>query len=55
MTPSMVGEMAASTGAGEVLLVHMYPFFGETDPAAEVRRKFRGKVTTGRDGMVLEV
>jgi ribonuclease BN (tRNA processing enzyme) len=55
MTPSMVGEMAASAGVGEVLLVHMYPFFGETDPAAEVRRKFRGKVTTGRDGMVIEI
>ena len=47
--------MAVSAEAGEVLLVHMYPFFGEIDPAAEVRRKFRGKVTTGRDGMVIEV
>ena len=55
MTPAMVGEMASSAGVGEVLLVHMYPFFGETDPAAEVRRRFRGKVTTGRDGMVIEV
>lgn len=55
MTPSMVGEMAAAAGAGEVLLVHMYPFFGETDPAAEVRRRFDGKVTTGRDGLVIEV
>ncbi len=55
MTPAMVGEMAASAGAGEVLLVHMYPFFGETDPAAEVRRRFKGKVTTGRDGLIIEV
>ncbi len=55
MTPSVVGEMAASAGVGEVLLVHMYPFFGETDPAAEVRRRFKGKVTTGRDGLVIEL
>ena len=55
MTPADVGETAASAGAGEVLLVHMYPFFGEADPAAEVRRRFGGKVTTGRDGMVIEV
>ena len=55
MTPATVGEMASAAGAGEVLLVHMYPFFGETDPAAEVRRRFRGRVTTGRDGLVIEV
>jgi ribonuclease BN (tRNA processing enzyme) len=55
MTPVEVGETAESAGAGEVLLVHMYPFFGETDPAAEVRRVFGGKVTTGRDGMVIEI
>lgn len=55
MTPAMVGEMAASAGVSEVLLVHMYPFFGETDPAAEVRRRFNGKVTTGRDGLVIEI
>lgn len=55
MTPSMVGEMAASADVSEVLLVHMYPFFGETDPAAEVRRRFNGKVTTGRDGLVIEI
>jgi ribonuclease BN (tRNA processing enzyme) len=55
MTPADVGSIADSAGAGEVLLVHMYPFFGETDPAAEVRRRFGGKVTTGRDGMVIEL
>jgi ribonuclease BN (tRNA processing enzyme) len=55
MTPAMVGDMAAAAGAGEVLLVHMYPFFGEIDPAAEVRRRFGGRVATGRDGLVMEV
>jgi len=55
MTPATVGEMASAAGAGGVLLVHMYPFFGEVDPAAEVRRKFSGEVTTGRDGLVIDV
>ena len=55
MTTAMVGEMADAAGAGEVLLVHMYSFFGESDPAAEVNRRFKGKVTTGRDGMVVEI
>jgi len=55
MTPAMVGEMAASADVSEVLLVHMSPFFGETDPAAEVRRRFNGRVTTGRDGLVMEI
>jgi ribonuclease BN (tRNA processing enzyme) len=55
MTPAMVGEMASAAGAGAVLLVHMYPFFGEVDPAAEVKRRFNGMVTTGRDGLVIEI
>jgi ribonuclease BN (tRNA processing enzyme) len=55
MTPAMVGEMAFSAGVKRVLLVHMYPFFGESDPAAEVRRKFTGEVITGRDGLIVEV
>jgi ribonuclease BN (tRNA processing enzyme) len=55
MTPVMVGEMAAYAQVAEVLLVHMYPFFGEADPAAEVKRRFHGKVTTGRDGLVIDL
>jgi ribonuclease BN (tRNA processing enzyme) len=55
MTPSMVGETASDAMVTEVLLVHMYPFFGEADPAAEVKRKFHGKVTTGRDGLVIDI
>jgi ribonuclease BN (tRNA processing enzyme) len=55
MTPTTVGDLASSAGVTEVLLVHMYPFFGESDPAAEVRRRFKGRVVTGRDGMVIEI
>ena len=55
MTPEQAGRLAREAGAGAVLLVHMYPCFGKTDPAAGVRRSYTGSVTTGRDGMAIEL
>jgi ribonuclease BN (tRNA processing enzyme) len=54
MTPSQVGLLASEAGVAAVLLVHLYPVFGEADPAAAVRARFTGPVTTAHDGMIIE-
>ncbi len=51
MTPSSVGKLAERAGAGRVVLVHLYPVFGDRDPGAAVRGVFSGQVTVADDGM----
>jgi ribonuclease BN (tRNA processing enzyme) len=55
MTPSAVGKLAARSGAGRVVLVHLYPVFGDRDPAAVVRGAFSGRVTVADDGMKIDL
>jgi ribonuclease BN (tRNA processing enzyme) len=55
MIPSTIGKLAAGAAVGRVVLVHMYPVFGAADPAAPVRRIFKGTVTVAGDGMKIEV
>lgn len=55
LTPEAVGRLASEARAERVLLVHLYPVFGEADPAAAVRRRFPGIVTTAHDGMVIDI
>jgi len=55
LTPSGAGRLASRAGVKEVLLVHMYPLFGRTDPAALVRKHFDGAVTVARDGMTIDL
>ncbi len=51
LTPAGVGRLAERAGVNRVILVHMYPEFGDTDPAAEVGKYYRGPVKRGYDGM----
>ncbi|HUV36481.1 MAG TPA: MBL fold metallo-hydrolase [Patescibacteria group bacterium] len=55
MTPSAVGTLAARSGAGRVVLVHLYPVFGRHDPAEAVRRDYPGSVVVAEDGMKIDV
>lgn len=53
MTPSEVGRLASDAGVKRIVLLHLYPLF-DGDPAADVRRRFGGRVSTARDGMEIE-
>lgn len=55
MTPSDVGRLASDAGVEQVLLVHMYPEVDGTDPARSVKKRYKGRVTVARDGMVLDL
>jgi ribonuclease BN (tRNA processing enzyme) len=55
MTPEAVGRLASIAQVGQVLLVHLYPVFGEADPAAAVRRTFAGAVRIAHDGMIVDL
>ena len=55
MTPADVGRLASEARAEQVLLVHMYPEVDGTDPARSVKKRYKGRVTVARDGMVLDL
>lgn len=55
MTPSAVGRLAARSGVDRVVLVHLYPVFGDLDPGAGVRGEFTGEVTVADDGMTMSL
>jgi ribonuclease BN (tRNA processing enzyme) len=50
-----VGSLASKAGVGGVVLVHMYPWFGDTDPAAGVRKQYSGPVVVASDGMTIDL
>jgi ribonuclease BN (tRNA processing enzyme) len=53
LTPADVGRMARRADVGRVVLVHLYPVFAGTDPAAGVRSAYHGPVDVGYDGMTI--
>ncbi|MBN1164123.1 MAG: MBL fold metallo-hydrolase [Candidatus Krumholzibacteriota bacterium] len=55
MTPREVGKLAAEAEVKRLLLVHLYPYFGEEDPAGGVRKEFKGQVIVARDGLVIDI
>lgn len=55
MTPTAVGKLAARARAGRVVLVHLYPVYGDKDPGAGVRSAFSGQVTVATDGMMIDL
>jgi ribonuclease BN (tRNA processing enzyme) len=50
LTPERAGEMAARTGAKQLVLTHFYPPVETSDPAALAAARFGGPVTAARDG-----
>jgi ribonuclease BN (tRNA processing enzyme) len=55
LTPSGVGRLACAASVQRVVLVHLYPVFGESDPAADVKKHYKGPVEVASDGMVLDI
>ena len=55
LTPTSAGDLAQAAGARELVLTHMYPIFGNTDPIAGVSARFAGKTSTARDGDRFEI
>jgi ribonuclease BN (tRNA processing enzyme) len=55
LTPSGVGRLACAASVQRVVLVHLYPVFGESDPAADVKKHYKGSVEVAGDGMVIDV
>ncbi|UCF05719.1 MAG: MBL fold metallo-hydrolase [bacterium] len=55
LTPGGVGSLASKAGVGGVVLVHMYPRFGDSDPAASVRKHYNGPVVVASDGMTIDL
>ncbi len=50
LTPSRAGQMARAAKAGQLILTHFYPVFGDSDPAEIAAEAFRGSVTRASDG-----
>jgi ribonuclease BN (tRNA processing enzyme) len=50
LTPERAGEMAARTGAKQLVLTHFYPPVETSDPAALAAARYGGPVTAARDG-----
>ncbi len=55
MTPSQAGTLASRSGAGKLLLVHMYPSVEPRRAEESAREKFEGTVIAARDGMTMEI
>jgi ribonuclease BN (tRNA processing enzyme) len=55
LTPEEAGRLAAAAGARRLALVHLYPVFGESDPAAAARRRFDGTVEVAWDGLEIDL
>lgn len=50
LTPSEAAKLARIAGATRLVLTHVYPVFGDRDPATLAAGEFDGMVVTARDG-----
>jgi ribonuclease BN (tRNA processing enzyme) len=50
LTPAEAARLARTAGAKRLVLTHIYPLFGDRDPATLVAGEFEGTVVTARDG-----
>lgn len=50
LTPQRVGRLAQRAEARRLVLTHLYPVFGDTDPVAETAQVYDGDVVVARDG-----
>ena len=50
LTPRQAGALARDARAHRLVLTHLYPVFGEIDPAAVARHEFSGEIVVARDG-----
>ena len=50
LTPRQAGALAREGRARRLVLTHMYPVFGTTDPVAVASREFSGEIIAARDG-----
>ncbi len=50
LTPGRAAQLARAAGAGRLVLTHVYPVFGDADPAALAAAAFEGPVVLANDG-----
>jgi len=50
LTPRQAGTLAREGRVRRLVLTHMYPVFGTTDPVAVASQEFSGEITMARDG-----
>lgn len=55
MTPSWAGRLASRSGAGKLLLVHMYPAVDGAEAERAAGAEFDGVVIAARDGMTVAI
>lgn len=55
LTPSQAGKLATQAGVGTLILTHLSPKHGSTDPAASAAQEFSGRVLTAEDGLRITV
>ncbi len=55
LTPPEVAKIARDCNCKRVVLTHLYPVFGDENPADEVSRYFDGEVILGEDLMRLQI
>jgi ribonuclease BN (tRNA processing enzyme) len=55
MSATDVGQLAARSGVGRVVLSHLYEHVIQSDPVSRVRRMYMGPVEMAEDGLEFEV
>lgn len=53
--PEVVGEVAQTSGAKQLIITHLYPVCDKSDILSPIRAKFDGKITIAEDFMQLEI